>query len=124
MKKVRSMEELTVITDAACDELTIEHILIGVSKSSSNEAISLETNDAKEEQKQAAITGAKKKRESKKQKKGAEVVPLSKTASEAVSAESPLRLNYSLFVAQERRDAVLAFAERKFAVPAGRTDEN
>ena len=42
--KSKSMEELTVITDEACDELTIEHILIGVIKSSANEAVSL--NDA------------------------------------------------------------------------------
>ena len=33
-------------------------------------------------------------------------------------------MNLTMLVAQERRDAVLAFAERKFAVPAGSTDEN
>ena len=115
------MSALTTLTDEACDELTIEHMLIGVTNTAINESTTL--NKAAEASK---ATGAKKKRDSKKARKETEkeAAALSKTASEAVMAETPLRLNFALFVAQERRDAVLAFAERKFSVPRGCKDEN
>ncbi len=38
--------------------------------------------------------------------------------------ETPLRLDFTMLVAMERRDAVIAFAQRKFEVPSGANEDD
>ena len=72
-------------------------------------------------------TGAKKKRDGKRARKeetkraAVEEPALGKRASEA--AETPLRINMTMLVAMERREAVKAFAVRKFAPADGSEDD-
>lgn len=120
----KSLHQLQTLADEACDELTQENLLIGVT-AHSGELKATDPMEAALGEQNDQATGSKKKREAKKARKDAEKEksaavrgPLQTSASEAaLSAETPLRLNFAIFVAQERHDAVLAFAERKFAPP-------
>lgn len=68
-------------------------------------------------------TGAKKKRDIKRSKKQDEKrskliedsVDSEEAGEEILAAETPLKLNFSMMVAMERREAVKAFAEQKFS---------
>ena len=71
LSKVKSMQALTELTNEACDELTLEHVLIGVTSTNDqgDTAAGLQKN-TKEESK----IGAKKKRETKKAQKDQEKI--------------------------------------------------
>ena len=119
------MADLNALTEAACDELTLEHILIGVT------AKPLEDPHIEEENKvEAAATGSKKKRQTKKAAKDEKKInTILKTESEekpvaaSIDSENPLKLNFNMLVAMERREAILAFAERKFTSGNNNSDE-
>ena len=46
-----------------------------------------------------------------------------KPAAASIDCENPLKLNFNMLVAMERREAVLAFAERKFTSYNKNNDE-
>lgn len=118
LSRVKSEEQLAELCEQACDELTLEHMLVGVT------SVGLK-NEAVEEGVKA--TGAKKKRDGKRARKeetkraAVEEPVLGKKASEAT--ETPLRINMTMLVAMERREAVKAFAARKFAPADGSEDD-
>ena len=65
LKQVKSIQDLSSLTDEACDELTLEHILVSVGQKDKQDEAIYQKQGVEEN----ALTGAKKKRESKKQRK-------------------------------------------------------
>ena len=65
LKQVKSIQDLSSLTDEACDELTLEHILVSVGQKDKQDEAMYQKQGVEENK----LTGAKKKRESKKQRK-------------------------------------------------------
>ena len=94
------MTALSQIVETVCDELTLEHILVGVP------CYSLDLVPKKEKVTDEQVTGAKKKRESKKalkeQEKMAKIEAndgVNTTLAQGMTAETPLKLNFAMLVA-------------------------
>ena len=65
LKQVKSIQDLSSLTDEACDELTLEHILVSVGQKDKQDEAIYQKQGVEENK----LTGVKKKRESKKQRK-------------------------------------------------------
>ena len=65
LKQVKSIQDLSSLTDEACDELTLEHILVSVGQKDKQDEAMYQKQGVEENK----LTGVKKKRESKKQRK-------------------------------------------------------
>lgn len=111
LSKVGSLKALQTIVDSVCDELTLESILVGVSSNDKEVTLKDQKTSAKTEEANQ-VGGVAKKRQAKnavknEQKMAKLVEEIKEAAEDAPLGDTPLKLNFSMLVAIERRQAVL-----------------